>query len=266
MQTLKTSTRLQIPDISARMLHILAMVFMLLHHLWVTVIPSQNWMTCVGSLAFPIFAFLLVEGYFHTHDFKKYIQRLLLFAVISEIPFDLMYGRTVFYPYHQNGLWTFLLALFCIWLMERAKRRMKGWVLIPVMALIIGVGTLLATVGMTSYARVGILMVSVFYFFRGRSWWCMLGQLAGLYWINVHLLGSLYYTVHIFKMEFEVVQQGFALLALPIIWLYQGRQGAHSKCFQYFCYAFYPGHIIFVLLVGKVILPFIILFLYFGTR
>ena len=87
-------------DISAAMLHIIAMTFMLMDHLWATLLPAQDWLTCVGRLAFPIFAFMAVEGYFHTHSFKKYILRLLLFAVLSEIPFDLMYGGTWFYPFH----------------------------------------------------------------------------------------------------------------------------------------------------------------------
>ena len=96
-------------DISAAMLHIIAMTFMLMDHLWATLLPAQDWLTCVGRLAFPIFAFMAVEGYFHTHSFKKYILRLLLFAVLSEIPFDLMYGGTWFYPVHQNVILTLLI-------------------------------------------------------------------------------------------------------------------------------------------------------------
>ena len=56
------------------------MIFMLLDHLWATIIPGNQWMTLVGRMAFPIFAFLIVEGYVHTSDYKKYIKRLLIFG------------------------------------------------------------------------------------------------------------------------------------------------------------------------------------------
>ena len=114
-------------ELTSAGLHVLAMFFMLLDHMWATVLP-WNWMTCVGRLAFPIFAFMAVEGYFHTRSFRRYMLRLLLFAVISEIPFNLMYNGSVFYPYHQNVIWTFLLGLACIRLIEAAKATGKQWV------------------------------------------------------------------------------------------------------------------------------------------
>ncbi len=81
-------------DISAAALHIIAMTLMLMDHLWATLLPAKEWLTCAGRVAFPIFAFMAVEGYFHTRNFKKYMLRMLLFAVLSEVPFDLMYGGT----------------------------------------------------------------------------------------------------------------------------------------------------------------------------
>lgn len=57
-------------DISAAALHVLAMTLMLMDHLWATLFPSLDWLTCAGCIAFPIFAFMIVEGYFHTHNFN----------------------------------------------------------------------------------------------------------------------------------------------------------------------------------------------------
>ena len=236
-------------ELTAAVLHIIAMTLMLMDHLWATLLPAREWLTCAGRVAFPIFAFMAVEGYFHTRSFKKYILRMLLFAVLSEIPFDLMYGGTWFYPVHQNVLWTFLLGLLGVWLMEQVRKKGKTWMYLLVCVLVVPAGLVLGTLCMVDYYGVGVLTVFVFYFLHGRKWWCFLGQLAALYWLNVELLGGLMYPVQLFGMEFELCQQGLALLALIPIWLYHGRQGYHSKPFQYLCYAFYPVHILLLVVV-----------------
>ena len=236
-------------DVSAAVLHLLAMAFMLMDHLWATLLPAQEWLTCVGRLAFPIFAFMAVEGYFHTHSLKRYLLRMLVFALLSEIPFDLMYGGVAFYPVHQNVIWTFLLGLLGVWLMEQVRKKGKTWMYLLVCVLVVPAGLVLGTLCMVDYYGVGVLTVFVFYFLHGRKWWCFLGQLAALYWLNVELLGGLMYPVQLFGMEFELCQQGLALLALIPIWLYRGRQGYHSKPFQHLCYAFYPVHMLLLVVV-----------------
>lgn len=247
-QKIKSSTS-RCFDISTAALHIIAMLFMLMDHLWATLLPAQEWLTCVGRIAFPIFAFMSVEGYFHTHNFKKYLLRMLVFAVISEIPFDLMYGGTWFYPFHQNVIWTLLIGLLSIRIMEAVRETQKKWVYVIVVAVVLIAGAVLGTVCMVDYYGAGVLTVFVFYLFRGRSWWCLLGQATALYWINVEMLGGLMYPVSLFGAELELCQQGLALLSLPLVWLYHGRQGYHSKKFQYFCYAFYPVHMLVLALV-----------------
>ena len=124
-------------DLSAAALHILAMALMLMDHLWATLLLAQEWLTCAGRVAFPIFAFMAVEGYFHTHDLKKYTLRLLLFALLSEIPFDLMYGGTWFYPVHQNVIWTLLLGILGVHLMETVRKKQKTWMYLLVSALVV---------------------------------------------------------------------------------------------------------------------------------
>lgn len=247
-------SRIKNIDISAAALHIIAMTLMLMDHLWATLFPAQEWLTCAGRLAFPIFAFMTVEGYFRTLNFRKYVFRLFLFALISEIPFDLMYGGTWFYPVHQNVIWTLLMGLLGIHLMETVRKTQKIWKYLAVAAIVVIVGMILGTLCMVDYYGAGVLMVFIFYFFRGRKWWCLLGQILALYWVNVEMLGGLMYPVSLFGVEFEICQQGFALLALIPIWLYRGRQGYHSKPFQYSCYAFYPVHMLLLVLLLNYIL------------
>ena len=242
------STAANCIDLSAAALHIIAMALMLMDHLWATLLPAQDWLTCAGRLAFPIFAFMTVEGYFHTRNLKRYALRLLLFALLSEVPFDLMYGGTWFYPVHQNVIWTLLLGLLGIHLMEMVRKKQKTGLYLLVAALVVVAGAVLGTLGMVDYYGAGVLTVFAFYIFRGRKWWHLLGQVLTLYWINVVLLGGLMYPIRLFGMEFELCQQGLALLALIPIWLYRGRQGCHSKPFQYACYAFYPVHMLLLVL------------------
>ena len=236
-------------DLSAAALHILAMALMLCDHLWATLLPAQEWLTCVGRLAFPMFAFMAVEGYFHTRSFKRYALRMLVFALLSEIPFDLMYGGTWFYPVHQNVIWTLLIGLLGIRAMEAVREKGKLWLYVLTCVGVTALGAALGTLGMVDYYGAGVLTVFVFYFFHGREWWKLLGQILALYWINVRMLGGQVYPMAILGMDVELSQQGLALLALVPIWLYRGRQGHHSRAFQYVCYAFYPVHMLILALI-----------------
>lgn len=230
--------------VTSALLHILAMAFMLCDHLWGTIVPGNDWLTCIGRLAFPIFAFLLVEGYFHTKNLKKYVLRLLVFAIISEIPFNLAIGSRAFYPIHQNVLWTFLISLGLIHWNEKARKSGNLF-----KEIVVGLASMLSAciagiLTFVDYSHYGILTVLVFYFLRGRKWWNYVGQLICLWYINVEMMGGLGYELSLFGKDFFLAQQGFALLALIPIWLYRGKQGHHSKAFQYFCYAFYPAHLL----------------------
>ena len=240
-------------NLSSFTLHIIAMVLMLGDHLWATLLPAQEWLTCLGRIAFPIFAFMTVEGYFHTHNLKKYLLRLLGFAVISEIPFDLMTEGVLFYPFHQNVLWTFLIGLTGIFLIEKAHSKCNRFIYFLCACMVVLLGFVLGSVGMADYYGPGVLTVFIFYFFRGKKWWQLLGQLIGMYFVNIQLLGGFFYPVNILGYDIEIVQQGFAILALIPIWLYNGRQGYHSKTFQYICYAFYPIHLLAIGLIMKFI-------------
>jgi len=235
-------------EISSFGLHVLAMALMLCDHLWATLVPGNDWLTDIGRLAFPIFAFLTVEGYFHTRDLKKYVLRLLVFALLSEIPFNLMLGGRLFYPIHQNVLWTFLLGIAMIRWNEKANRT-PLWRRGLRAASSVIVGFLVGTLTMVDYLGAGVLMVLTFYFFRGRKWWHFAGQLLAMYYINAEILSGFSYQWEILGRTVWIVRQSFAVFSLVPIWLYRGRQGHHSKWFRWFCYGFYPAHMLILALL-----------------
>lgn len=230
-------------------LHILAMALMLCDHLWATVIPGNDWLTALGRLAFPIFAFMTVEGYFHTKSLKKYLLRLLIGAILSEIPFNLVTGSSLLYPLHQNVLWTFLIALVLVHCNEQARATGKLWLRLLTAAATVILGAVLGLVTFVDYHHAGVLTVLVFYFCRGRKWWHFVAQLLCLWHINAQILGGFGYEVVLFGHTFFLARQALALLALVPIWLYRGAQGHHSRTFRYACYGFYPLHLLILALI-----------------
>ena len=185
-----------------------------------------------------------MEGYFHTRNLKKYVLRLLVFALLSEIPFNLAMGSRAFYPIHQNVLWSFLISLGLIHWNEKARTKGKLWRRILIGVLSVLVACVAGLLTMVDYYHAGILTVLVFYFFRQKKWWSCIGQVLCLWYIHVEMLGGFGYELELFGETFFFVRQGLALLALIPIWLYRGRQGYHSKWFRYFCYFFYPVHLL----------------------
>ena len=205
-------------------------------------------MTCIGRLTYPIFAFMIVEGYFRTKNLKEYVLRLLLFAVISEIPFNLVMSSSWVSPLHQNVLWTFLIGILLIFLNEKAKKQ-KIWVRALVFIGTMLLGVLLGIVTFVDYGHGGILILLTFYVFRERKWWALLGQIACLYYISVEVISGQFIPVEIFGKTFELVVQSFSVLALIPIWLYKGEQGPYNKAIRYLYYGFYPAHLLIFALI-----------------
>lgn len=230
-------------------LKILAMAFMLCDHMWATVLSNQHFLTDIGRLAMPIFAFQIVEAFHYTSNYRKLMQRIFIFALISEIPFNLMTGGELLNPFHQNVMFTFLIALFFLNMMEKAKQRW-GVSLRYNITVALGclAGMLLGTLCMVDYFGFGVITVFLFYLSRNlRYGW--VAQLIGMYVINCVMLAGQVIPVTLAGHLFEIPQQGFALLALIPIWLYNGKRGYHNKAVQMAYYAFYPMHILVLALL-----------------
>jgi hypothetical protein len=237
--------------LTSNLLRGLACLFMLSDHLWATLVPGNMWMTYLGRLAFPIFAFQITEGYRHTSDFRKYAQRLLIFGLISEIPFNLMYAGSVIFPFHQNVMFTLLLGLLSIRSIDTVCEIIKshGPAKSLVKPVLIVAGCLLgATVGFVDYGFWGVMIMIAFHIFRGfRGAWIF--QLAAMIYINCEAFQGMFIPVEAFGQTIEFATQGFAVLALIPIWLYSGRKGKSSKALQYGFYAFYPVHMLILALL-----------------
>ena len=239
-------------------LHILAILFMTLDHSWNVFFVNQNqiWMNLLGRLAFPIFAFMLVEGFYKTENRSKYLKRIFIFAVISEIPFNLLLSTSIFgspsifFPYN-NVLWTFGIALYMLVLIEKIKNKdnlpvtvkIFGKIIISILAMFI------THLIVSDYREYGIMMVLVFYFLRSKKWWNFIAQVILLAWINIFLIWGYNVTLNCFGNEINVSSQSFAIFSLVFIWLYNGKQGIHNKITKYMFYSFYPLHLLLIVMI-----------------
>lgn len=237
----------KIQFLNSNTLRLVAVLLMISDHVWATTMSFGNWMTYIGRMAFPIFAFQIAEGFIHTKDFKKYALRLLAFGLVSEIPFNLFYSSRWFNPYHQNVMFTLLLGLLAIRVIDNLKKDISAknigksvlWLLL------IGIG---GTLGFVDYGFLGVLTVVMFYLCRGYRFTPIL-QLIGMILINIVFFEGQVFIFEVFGKTLEIPSQGFAVFALIPIWLYNGKKGKSSKALQYGFYAFYPVHMLILYLI-----------------
>lgn len=233
--------------LTSNMLRTIAVALMLSDHIWATAMSFGNWMTYIGRMAFPVFAFQIAEGFVHTSNFKKYALRLLGFAVITEIPFNLFYSSRWFNPYHQNVLFTLLLGLLAISVIDKVRKNItvKTVALSLLWLLLICVASV---IGFVDYGFLGMITVVMFYLLRNFPF-AWLAQLAAMVLINIVFFEGQVFPVEIFGKIFEIPTQGFAVFSLIPIWLYGGRKGRSNKIMQYGFYAFYPVHMLILYLI-----------------
>ena len=236
--------------INADVLRFLAVFSMILDHLWVTIIPGNNWMNYIGRIAFPIFAFQIAEGFIHTSNFKKYFLRLTGFAILSEIPFNLICSGEVFYPGYQNVLFTFSLSIVALWAIEKIKKSPTPKTILVSGILLVAV-FLLAHFLKVDYGVAGVLTVVVFYVFKGVPFAWFL-QLICLIFLNVFVFPGRPVLMKIFGEIISFPVQIFAVFSLIPIWLYNGKKRLSGKVVQYGFYLFYPLHILVLFVVRKV--------------
>ena len=174
--------------LSAGTLKIIAIITMLIDHFaagvyavlysqgylikWgVTSYTEEIYYLCrnIGRFAFPVFCFLLVEGFFHTKSKVKYLRNLVIFALVSEVPFDLLLNEKIGFN-GQNVFFTLAIALAVIWGITKVKERFskEPTVSFFLQGTILLAGCLLAYGLDTDYSYYGIVLVAIFYYYRSN--------------------------------------------------------------------------------------------------
>lgn len=172
----------------------------------------------IGRIAFPIFCFLLVEGFLHTRDAKKYAVRLFIFALISEIPFDLAFFGKILEFSHQNVFFTLFLGLVTL----MAVKHFEDNKLLKILSMLIGIGVAIFLA--TDYDGFGVALILLLYLFRDNIWLRNILCSISLLW------------------------EAAAVIAFIPITFYNGKRGIKLK---YFFYIFYPTHLLLLYAVAQ---------------
>lgn len=250
--------------ITSNALKIFACACMLCDHVGLVLVDNNSVMRAIGRVAFPIFVFLLVEGYRHTSNVKKYILRLFVFAIISEVPFDLAFTGNVFDLRYQNVFFTLTAGLIVIYLLdivlkemniasnisgrndvditnehniENASYRLFGKYRCFIFFVMIIALAVISELLNFDYGMGGIIIIVLFFIFPPAH-----GKEARELKIkrnveNTILSAIIYYL-------FYGPSELYAVLSIIPISFYNGGRGVKNKAVQYAFYAFYPVHLL----------------------
>ncbi|MBN2259620.1 MAG: hypothetical protein JW702_03705 [Clostridiales bacterium] len=199
---------------TSNLLKIIAMVTMLIDHIGYLFFPNIILLRIIGRIAFPLFAYLLVTGYIYTKDINRYLFRLGIFAIISQIPYHF------FVPGRYNVILFFFIALLSL------KYHKKSPMLI-----IIATAFLTETLNI-SYGMYGIFTIYIFYYYYHHDYKKTLYSFTLL---NI-----------VFTLMSQNIVQFFSLLALPFLKINLKTEIHLNK---YIAYLFYPVHISILLLI-----------------
>lgn len=214
-----------LPLFSGSALKIIAVLSMMTDHCAYYLMDGNTWayevMRCFGRVAFPVFAFLVAEGFAHTRNRMRYFLSLLLFAAISEVPWYLLNGADG----THNVMFTLALGVVALAVFERLQKH--GALAIAAILLV----ALSAEISGLDYGWHGIVEILVFHLFRSKK-----------YYQSTRLLQLAF--AFPFMSHYGIIG---ALLACFTIFLYNGTRGIiHGKVAKYGFYAIYPVHLIII--------------------
>ena len=195
----------------------------------------------IGRTAFPIYCFLLVEGFVHTSRVSRYILRIFIFACISELPFDLAFfqksaigsadlglvlrAHRETFAEHQNVFWTLLIGLIMLWAIDRLREWLSGH--LPVMVLfsvlVAAAACAAAELACTDYGGWGVGLILILYCLRGYR---LPAAAAG------------------YVLMLQLYSEAWSFPGFILMLIYNGERGYVRRAGKYFFYAFYPAHLI----------------------
>jgi len=219
----------------------------------------------IGRIAFPLFGFLLVEGFFHTRSRWKYVLRIAVLAVLSEVPYDLLFYRQHFYWQNQNVLFLLALGLLALAGLEyiRAQKQMHFAVAIALQAAVAVAAATIAQLLHFDYGFAGIAMIVVMYVAKGtvelhrgtvdssrqsldESTVPLCNSTVPFATSSCVLIGAIALNLVMFLTAGSATP-GALLAVIPALF-YNNRRGKIRA--KYAFYLFYPAHILLLLFLS----------------
>lgn len=220
---------------SSFLLKIIACFTMLLCHIPFVYPQYSVPLMYIGKISFPLYAFLISEGYVHTRNFSKYLTRLIVFGVISQIPAYLLFVGKSFNGLYLNIFFTLALGLLGIRIYNKIKSK---YISIPLIILLAVIAELLKF----DYGAFGVLMIVCFYVFKRNKLNMVLSQMFLMFILYMKKMS--YYTFSLFNLQYILFQLLFSVISLAIILTYNGKKGKSSGKIKLMFYFFYPVHLI----------------------
>ena len=175
----------------------------------------SNIFSILGRIAFPVFVFFIVEGFFKTSNRKKYLGQLLIFGAISEVPFDMFTSKVYYNPNWNNMMFTLALSLITIWLIDFLKEKLHNKIFWYALSIIIVVTfSLLAMQLSLDYDYHAVVAAYIFY--------------------NKPILGAGLGCL-------SIIKELYYFLGFSATIMYNGQRG---KQYKWFNYLFYPVHLL----------------------
>ncbi len=211
------------------LLKLIALTTMIIDHYGAIFEPNVILFRIIGRIAFPIYCFLLVQGFLHTSNIKKYARRLFIFAIISELPFDYAFYGQIYY-FHQNIFFTLFIGLMTIYFIN--KYSLGKNYLVPI---IIIISFMISSFMYVDYSFIGIIYILAFYYTKN------LNKPKNLILTGIILFATNYIT--------GMYLQNYALFSLIPLYFYNNKLGLKNKKMQLLFYIAYPLHLIVFALI-----------------